>query len=173
MNWMSWNFMKFHKICFQTDSESFSFLSWKTKIKIFLKKNLSYCQYQNKEALFTNPIFREGFRVEVLFWSHWIYSLNFIWPIEEDIFCEKWLCTWSYSLRGMQKVSHQKRKIGNFYLNLTLQYSIIFSHVPYSIVWNKRRPYVYQFVTFLKKKNKECLHRLMDKWIKILTPYIY
>ena len=25
------------------------------------KKNLSFCQYQNKEALFTNPIFSEGF----------------------------------------------------------------------------------------------------------------
>jgi len=39
----------------------------KQKQKNIPKKNLSCCQYQNKEALFTNPIFREGFRVEVLF----------------------------------------------------------------------------------------------------------
>ena len=31
MSWMSWNFVRFHKILFQTDAESFSFLSWKTK----------------------------------------------------------------------------------------------------------------------------------------------
>ena len=27
---MSWNFVKLHKILFQTDTESFNFLSWKT-----------------------------------------------------------------------------------------------------------------------------------------------
>ena len=32
---MSWNFVRFHEIWFQTEPESFSFLSWKTK------KNLS------------------------------------------------------------------------------------------------------------------------------------
>jgi hypothetical protein len=31
------------------------------KKKIFLKKDLSRCQYQNKKALFTDPIFSEGF----------------------------------------------------------------------------------------------------------------
>ena len=31
ISWMSWNFVRFHKIFFQTDAESFSFLSWKTK----------------------------------------------------------------------------------------------------------------------------------------------
>ena len=31
MSWMSWNFVRFHEILFQTDAESFSFLSWKTK----------------------------------------------------------------------------------------------------------------------------------------------
>ena len=29
--WMSLNFVRFHEIHFQTDAESFSFLSWKTK----------------------------------------------------------------------------------------------------------------------------------------------
>jgi hypothetical protein len=34
----------------------------KNKKVLFLKKkNLSRCQYQNKKALFTNPIFSEGF----------------------------------------------------------------------------------------------------------------
>ena len=30
MSWMSWNFVRFQEIKFQTDAESFSFLSWKT-----------------------------------------------------------------------------------------------------------------------------------------------
>ena len=29
--WLSWNFARFHEIQFQTEPESFSFLSWKTK----------------------------------------------------------------------------------------------------------------------------------------------
>ena len=29
--WLSWNFVRFHEILFQTDTESFSSLSWKTK----------------------------------------------------------------------------------------------------------------------------------------------
>ena len=36
--WLSWNFVRFHKIHFKTDAESFSFLSWKTK-KFYFKKN--------------------------------------------------------------------------------------------------------------------------------------
>ena len=32
MSWMSWNFVRFHDFFFQTDAESFSFLSWKKKI---------------------------------------------------------------------------------------------------------------------------------------------
>ena len=31
MSWMSWNFVRFHEIPIQTDAETFSFLSWKTK----------------------------------------------------------------------------------------------------------------------------------------------
>ena len=29
--WMSWNFVRFHEILFQTDAENFSFLYWKQK----------------------------------------------------------------------------------------------------------------------------------------------
>ena len=58
---MSWNFVMFHKILFQTDAEIFTILSWKKKV-LFLKKYfLSRHQYQNKEALFTDPIFSDGF----------------------------------------------------------------------------------------------------------------
>ena len=35
---MSWTFVRFHEIWFQTEPESFSFLSWKTKKDLFLKK---------------------------------------------------------------------------------------------------------------------------------------
>ena len=48
--------MKFHEILFDTDSESLF------QKKIFLTR----CQYQNKKALFTNPIFREGFETYVI-----------------------------------------------------------------------------------------------------------
>ena len=62
MSWMSWNFMRFHEIQFLTDTERFSFQSWKTKKVLFLKKDfLSRCQYQNKKTVFTGSIFREGF----------------------------------------------------------------------------------------------------------------
>ena len=36
--WLSWNVVSFLKSLFQTDAESFSFLSWKTKKVLFLKK---------------------------------------------------------------------------------------------------------------------------------------
>ena len=54
--------MRFHEILFQTDAENFSLLSCKTKKVLLLKKyDLGHCQYQNKKALFTDPIFSEGF----------------------------------------------------------------------------------------------------------------
>jgi hypothetical protein len=60
--WLSWNFVKFHEILFQTDAESFSFLSWKIKKSYSYKKYcFGRCQYQNKQALFTDSIFREDF----------------------------------------------------------------------------------------------------------------
>ena len=58
---MSWNFVRFHEILFQTDAESFSILSWKTKKFYSLKKILGRIQYQNKKALFTDPIFSDSF----------------------------------------------------------------------------------------------------------------
>ena len=56
--WLSWNFVRFRGILFQTDAESFSFEKQKSFIP---KKKLSRCQYQNKKAFFTDPIFSEGF----------------------------------------------------------------------------------------------------------------
>ena len=50
MSWMSWNFVRCYEILFQTDAESFSFLSWKTKKNIPKKKKISRCQYQNKKS---------------------------------------------------------------------------------------------------------------------------
>ena len=54
--------MRIHEILLQTDAESFSFLSLKSK-KFYSLKNyfLGRCQYQNKKALFTDPIFSDGF----------------------------------------------------------------------------------------------------------------
>ena len=37
--WLSWNFVRFHEILFQTDAESFSVLSWKTN-KFYSWKNI-------------------------------------------------------------------------------------------------------------------------------------
>ena len=45
--------MRFHEIEFQTDDEQKSFIP--------KKRILSCCQYKNKKALFTDPIFSEGF----------------------------------------------------------------------------------------------------------------
>ena len=62
--WLSWNFVSFHEILFQTDAESFSFLSWKTKQ--FYSYFLGRSQYQNKKPLFTDPIFSNGFAINFL-----------------------------------------------------------------------------------------------------------
>ena len=53
--------MRFHKILLQTDAENSAFYLEKQKSFITKKKISSHCQYQNKKALFTDPIFREGF----------------------------------------------------------------------------------------------------------------
>ena len=65
MSWMNWNFVRFHKILFQTDAESFSFLSWKTKkfysqkniFQAVVSKNAKRCQ----NVAFAVLIFSEGF----------------------------------------------------------------------------------------------------------------
>ena len=54
--------MRFQEILFQTDAENFSYLSYKAKKFYFLiKYDLACSQYQNKKALFTDPIFSDGF----------------------------------------------------------------------------------------------------------------
>jgi hypothetical protein len=53
--------VRFHNIFFQTDAESFSILPLKEKILFKKKKILGCCQYHNKKALFTDPVFSEGF----------------------------------------------------------------------------------------------------------------
>ena len=54
------------KNLFYTDAENFSLLSCKTKKFYSYKKyDLGHCQYQNKKALFTGPIFSEGFDVDM------------------------------------------------------------------------------------------------------------
>ena len=60
-SWKSWKLANFPSFVFW-DAKSFSFLSWQTK-KFYSPKKyfLSRCQYQNKKALFTDPIFSEGF----------------------------------------------------------------------------------------------------------------
>ena len=60
--WLSWYFVRFQEILFQTDSESFSFLSWKPKkFYCWKKKFLSRFQFKNKKALFTGAIFPKFF----------------------------------------------------------------------------------------------------------------
>ena len=54
--------MRFHEILFQT-----AFYLEKQKSFIPKKKSfLGRCQYQNKKAVFTDPIFSEGFAVHYI-----------------------------------------------------------------------------------------------------------
>ena len=39
---MSWNFVRFQEILFQTDAEEFSFLSWQTKKVLFLLRSVNF-----------------------------------------------------------------------------------------------------------------------------------
>ena len=56
-------FVRFHEILFQTDAKKFQLFILKNKKVLFQKEKifLGRCQYQNKKALFTDPIFSEGF----------------------------------------------------------------------------------------------------------------
>ena len=56
MSWMIWNFVRSHEILPQTVS-AFYF----KKQKSFIPISLGRCQYQNKKALCTDPIFSEVF----------------------------------------------------------------------------------------------------------------
>ena len=61
---MSQNFVRLHEILFQTNAES-SIL--KNKKSFIPKKTFSgRCQHQNKKALFTDPIFSEGFCLDYI-----------------------------------------------------------------------------------------------------------
>ena len=53
--------MRFNEILFQTNSEKLQLSILKNK-----KYFLSPCQYQNKKALFTDPIFSEGFGIYLI-----------------------------------------------------------------------------------------------------------
>ena len=69
------------KLC-EVSRNSFSNRCWKFQLSIlknkkvlFLKKYfLSHCQYQNKKALFADPIFSEGFALEVKMLLSYIFA---------------------------------------------------------------------------------------------------
>ena len=74
--WLSWSFVRFHEILFRTDAV------------LFLKKYfLSPCQYQNKKALFTDPIFSKVFG---------LYYCNYVYNMWWSCYCT---CFW-FTLRG-------------------------------------------------------------------------
>ena len=50
----------------------------KKKVLFLKKKNFGRCQYQNKKALFTDSIFREGFGVYVIHCAAYEIKLIFI-----------------------------------------------------------------------------------------------
>ena len=72
--WAEWveNFVRFHKIIFQTDAESFSFLFWKTKKVLFLKKyNLVRSLSIDQESSNRWRLLSQ-FSVKVLHCSRWL-----------------------------------------------------------------------------------------------------
>ena len=93
--WLSWNFARFHEILFQTDYESFSFLSWKTK-KFYSKKKffLSRCQNQNKKSFVYWLNFPEGFEMSSLK-TKWLKNFTFF---ADELCSDYWWHRWrSYS----------------------------------------------------------------------------
>ena len=65
MSWRCWNFVRFHEILFETDSESFSFLSWKTKVK--------FRPREFQQMALAVPNFSEGFAFHhLVFQGHWL-----------------------------------------------------------------------------------------------------
>ena len=63
--WLSWNFVRFHEILFQTDSESFSLLSWKTKKFYSWKKNSKPFSKSKQKSFVYWRNFPEGFGLMV------------------------------------------------------------------------------------------------------------
>ena len=70
---MSWHFVRFQEIEFQTDAESFSFLSWKTKKVLFLKK---YSAKIDPKDGVSRPSFQ---------WRFWVYHIPFVSPRSEPL----------------------------------------------------------------------------------------
>ena len=81
VDWLSWNFQRFLEILFQTDTKSFSFLSWKIR-KFYSKKKIFWPLSISKQKSF-------------------VYWLNFperFWPLSRVI----WPLTfWTFCLSKM------------------------------------------------------------------------
>ena len=95
MSWMSWNFVRFHKIIFQTDAESFSFVSWKAFLSQFsvtiwnrISWNLTKFQLiQLIQTIFISN-FSIGCLIELKFCevsrnAALIFSDSFAWDIQD------------------------------------------------------------------------------------------
>ena len=62
----------------------------KDKKVLFIKKYfLGHCQYQNKKALFTDPIFSEGFEVSIISKLNFGHDFNFRRNGSQHAHCEK------------------------------------------------------------------------------------
>ena len=77
MSWMSWNFVRFHEIQFQIDAESFSFLSWKTKMFYSKKKFFRPLSISKQKSFVYWPNFQWKF------WCEWQYCK----PVKIPTFC--------------------------------------------------------------------------------------
>ena len=86
--WLSWNFVRFHKILFHTDAESFSFLSWKAKKNIFrplsISKQKKLCLLTQFSVMVLSTPCRLGQDISDYWhgsrrnWSHYLLTLMFI-----------------------------------------------------------------------------------------------
>ena len=68
MSWLSWNFVRSHEILFQTDTESLSFLSWKTKKVLSPQKNF-FLAVVSKHA---KIIPKDGANCPNFQWRFWV-----------------------------------------------------------------------------------------------------
>ena len=112
---MSWNFVRFHEFQFQTEPESFSFLSWKTK-KFYSKKKyfLSHCQkrdpkddvccpnfqwrfclYQPTTSRIKGPIWVPviilNWNLKSVFYNYTYPNIFFLWKMYKNIMLQKWI----------------------------------------------------------------------------------
>ena len=86
--WLSWHFLRFHEILFEQMLKISVFYLIKQKSFIPKKYNLGSSQYQNKKALFTDPIFSNGFGFQQWPYMHcichykgqkWNIGIHFSW----------------------------------------------------------------------------------------------